>query len=290
MQDPDNDQRSLKNVKLTRRFHWPYFGGWLRLTIGLVVFVEVSTLYMLSSLDPANLPFAPGTLVAGSALMTVAGVSALVALGRFSAHRIAGVHLRTEKVLRQLAEGKQDVQLRFRSEDELEDVEAAFEAMVWHLQSSEPPVSATEEQPEDEEAAANNRRSWRNIQMTSRYHHKYMAIWMLISLGLLTAAYGALLLLFYVLHYQGHGPDPTVLTLVVTPFVIAMAGLVMWRGYLTAHRLAGVHLRLANVFHSIARGERDVELRFRSYDRLENLEAAFAQMMEWVNTRDRQLA
>ncbi|NQT92658.1 MAG: hypothetical protein HQ559_07850, partial [Lentisphaerae bacterium] len=48
---------------------------------------------------------------------------------------------------------------------------------------------------------------------------------------------------------------------------------------LTAHRIAGPYIRLRQVFESVGKGDFQQSLKFRDYDRLEEVEEAFNAMM-----------
>jgi nitrogen fixation/metabolism regulation signal transduction histidine kinase len=96
------------------------------------------------------------------------------------------------------------------------------------------------------------------------------------------ACYAQGLLFFYLAHYinPGEGMNLNVVFAGATLLALGVGAGVIWKGFQTAHRLAGVHIKLMNTFHRIAAGEPNVNLKFRAYDRLENLEVAFAAMME----------
>lgn len=283
------EQRSLKNLHLTKRFHWSYFGGWLTFTIALLLLLEGLVVTILSSLDPQSLPFSPLGAIGASILAAILCIGALIGLGRFSAHRIGGVHLRTESVLRKVAQGELGERLKYRADDDLEDVESAFDRLLLYLKSDQAPIAEEVSPDPSRLERGRQRRHWRNMQMTSRYHLKYMAVWVLVSLALVVGNYGAAMLYLYYRYYQFDSSDPTALSLVLTALAVGLAGAVVWHGYLTAHRLAGVHLKLASVFDRLSRGERDVQLKFRAYDKLDSLEQAYQAMIAWIGERDKAL-
>jgi len=281
------NKRSLKNIALTRRFHWAYIGDWLLLTVALVVVAECLLLAIVNTLSSSSLFFDPQKVSLLSVLVCVVVILGLACLGALWAHRIAGVHIRSESVLRQAAAGDLSVQLRFRAGDDLEEVEDAFQAMMATLRG-EPPEEALSETPslQEESVAERERRSWQNMELTSRYHYKYMAIWILTSIFFLAVAYTTVVLYLYVLNYSGGDFQLEPLVWFVTLSSGIIGGYLVWRGIKTSHRLAGVHVKLARTFQRVARGEKDVTLRFRAGDKLDAIEAAFEDLMNSCRQSD----
>jgi len=66
-------------------------------------------------------------------------------------------------------------------------------------------------------------------------------------------------------------------------FILAIIGM----GIMTAHRIAGPYVRLRSVFNEVGGGNMDCRLRFRSYDGLEDLEAAFNRMMDTLQGKQK---
>lgn len=283
------EQRKISNLALTGKYHWPYVKGWLLFTIFLTLLVEsfaLGCLYVVQATNP-DIPISGYAMV--SALVATLVIIGLTARGMLWAHRIAGVHLRTESVFRKIADGDQTARLRYRSSDRMDDVEDAFDRMIERIIENKVSLVAGSESDdeEDDSPQANERRSWKSMQMTSKYHLSYMAVWLLISLGLVMACYAQGLLFFYLAHYAGpgEGMNLNLVFLGATLIALAVGAGVIWKGFQTAHRLAGVHIKLVNTFNRIAGGEPNVTLRFRAYDRLDNLEAAFQAMMDSLSSR-----
>jgi methyl-accepting chemotaxis protein len=274
-----SEKRKFKNVTLTGKYHWPYVGRWLVLNIFLVLLVEgfvLGSLHLVRNSD-VSLPLTRYATV--STLVAVLIIAGLTVLATVWAHRIAGVHIRTENVFNRIASGDTNASLRYRSSDQLEDVEEAFDRMMESLAKT----GRTDIQPPREETPeARERRSWKNVQMTSKYHFNYMAVWLLVSVGMLMACYASILFFLYLRHYLDASSNLslTLLYTILTLITVLFAAVVIWRGFLTAHRLAGVHIKLIQTFDRVARGEGGVELRFRSYDKLGHLENAFQNMLE----------
>ena len=278
------EQRKISNIALTGKYHWPYVKGWLLFTIFLTLLIETFALGCLYLVQNANPELSITKYVIVSGLIAALVVVGLAARGALWAHRIAGVHLRTESVFNQIASGDSSIRLRYRTSDRMEDVEEAFDRMMDRILEGKVSLTAGEEleQEDDDSPQARERRSWRNMQMTSKYHLSYMAVWLLISLGLIMACYAQGLLFFYLSYYlnPGEGMNLNFVFAGATLIASALGAGVIWKGFQTAHRLAGVHIKLMNTFQQIAAGEPNVTLKFRAYDRLDNLEVAFAAMME----------
>ncbi len=283
------EQRKITNVALTGKYHWPYVKGWLLFTVFLTLLIESFALGCLFIVQTANPELSITKYIVVSGLIAALVIVGLAARGTLWAHRIAGVHLRTESVFNEIAGGDHSVRLRYRTSDQMEDVENAFDLMMEHILEGKLSARAeTESDDEDDDSAqARERRSWKNMQMTSKYHLSYMAVWLLISLALIMACYAQGLLFCYLAHYinPGEGMNLNLVFAGATLIAIALGVGVIWKGFQTAHRLAGVHIKLINTFHRIAAGEANVTLKFRAYDRLDNQEAAFGSMMDSLNRR-----
>lgn len=129
------------------------------------------------------------------------------------------------------------------------------------------------------------KRSLRNIVLTAKHHNAYLGNWVLISLSLLGFVY---LLILYHLHSLSQSElAPHLLGVVVGATILAgvLAGLVGVYGVLTAHRIAGVHIKIKNVLDQVKEGRLDTRVRFRAYDKLDEVEQAFNSMMDVLQTR-----
>lgn len=266
-------KRSIKNVLLTRRYHWPYVGNWLVLNILLVVGLQTLVMLTLRMVPTTALPVTLNTAIALSVLAAILVVIGLSVLALVWANRIAGVHIRTERVLREVADGDMSVRLSFRASDQLEDVEDSFNAMMSRLQRKESaPESLTRESDNE---GSRERRTWRNMQQTSRYHWRYMAVWICVSVGLLISLYGGILVYAHARYFFGRGLDLNLVIVVATLLTVVASGLAIFNGFKTAHRLAGVHIKLIQTFDRVGHGQTDVELKFRAYDKMEGVEDAW---------------
>lgn len=273
---------------LTKRFHWPYVGGWLLLNIALTIILEFFVLYSLTRLKHVELPWPLEYYLFLTATFAVGFIATTSFIGLSWAHRIAGVYIRIERVFLAIAEGDHTQRLRFRASDQLEQLEQAFHAMMLSFEGPTKEQNVLESVDDDDDEAdeedpdAKERRSWKNMQLTSKYHFAYMTVWVIISLGQLILVYAAGFFAFQISAYtepQGLASSSSALPLIAAAVGLTLGFVILWQGMKTAHKIAGVHIRLERTFRRIARGERDLELRFRASDKLEPLERAFATMM-----------
>jgi methyl-accepting chemotaxis protein len=140
------------------------------------------------------------------------------------------------------------------------------------------PNAAPPEQPAKSGTSAElggDRRSWKNFSLTSRHHYNYRGLHVLISFSLLALTSYTCAFCILCLHL---GQEQAMAHLVLALTLVAGAAL-FWQARSKAHELAGVHLKLAQTLRRVSDGEKGVTLRFRSSDKLENLELAFDKMM-----------
>lgn len=126
------------------------------------------------------------------------------------------------------------------------------------------------------------RRSIKNVKMTSKYHLPYMGTPLIFSITLILCIWGLVLHRLFELAssgkdlpYQEIASLSTLVATVVSVFAIAAA-------VLAAHRIAGVHIKLGQTFQRVEDGDLSTRLKFRSTDKLEEVEDAFNSMMEAV--------
>ncbi len=128
------EKRSLKNVTLTRKYHWPYFGRVISITLVLVFIVfgyHLIYLHTFAALDP---DFPLQSLQMISTLMVVILSGLVISLGVMTAHRVAGPHIQLQTICDKIAAGDLSRRVEFRSGDRLEDVEESFNKMMDKLQ------------------------------------------------------------------------------------------------------------------------------------------------------------
>ncbi len=134
-------------------------------------------------------------------------------------------------------------------------------------------------------AKCQEKRSLRNVVMTTKHHSTYMGNWVMMSLGFIAMIY--LLILYHLYSLSLSDAPPQLVGVVAGATILAglLAGLVGFYGVLSAHRIAGVHIKLKNVLDDVREGNLDARLRFRSYDRLDDVEDAFNSMMDVLQAR-----
>jgi methyl-accepting chemotaxis protein len=140
-----HSKRQLRNVRLTRKFHFLYFGLWILITLCLLVISNVFLyLFMqertgdIHTSDVAALQdylrmraIFIGVLVTEGLVFAVG----IVGLAILTAHRIAGPYIRLKSACREVEGGNLDYVLRFREYDRLDDLEEAFNAMLAAVRS-----------------------------------------------------------------------------------------------------------------------------------------------------------
>lgn len=130
------------------------------------------------------------------------------------------------------------------------------------------------------------KRSLRNVSLTLKHHWTYLGQWVLITITLV------LLLYFVTIHHLYSLAEPGnqdyIMTLMTLASLIAalLSTAVVFLGVLTAHRIAGVHVKLRSTFLAIRDGKTKVRLRFRKQDKLDDLAEAFNAMMESLVERE----
>lgn len=131
-------------------------------------------------------------------------------------------------------------------------------------------------------AQQQQRRSLKNIALTKKYHMPYMGLSILLALMLLGALYGLLLMHFSDLIKNGVDFPLTSAVIITTGVTLVLGFGIIFTGVLAAHRIAGVHIKMRNVFNAIEQGDLDTVLRFRKDDKLEQVEEAFNCMMDVI--------
>lgn len=127
---------------------------------------------------------------------------------------------------------------------------------------------------------ARPRRSIKNVVLTKSYHLLYMGPQAFITLLILGLIFAILIRRVLLMAQEGHDIPYLALSSGIALAVSAVGFLVCGAAVLSAHRMAGVHIKLAQVFDSIAEGRFETRLKFRSTDKLEDVESAFNQMMD----------
>ena len=129
------------------------------------------------------------------------------------------------------------------------------------------------------------RRSLKNVTMTTKYHMLYMGPSIFLSLCLLVLLYASSV--YHIYRLGQLGPEvPVQMMLVVATLVATLLGiLLVGSGVLAAHRISGVHIKLANVLNQVREGDLSTRVYFRNTDKLEDVQDAFNNMMETLEKR-----
>ncbi len=124
------------------------------------------------------------------------------------------------------------------------------------------------------------KRSLRNVSLTLKHHWTYLGQWVLLTITLIILLYSVSIHHLYSLVRPGNGPY--IMSLMTGASLVAAllcTGIILL-GVLTAHRIAGVHVKLRSTFLAIRDGKTKVRLRFRKEDKLDDLAEAFNSMMD----------
>ena len=123
-------KRSLKNVSLTRKYHMPYMGTSIFLSLSLLGIVYGLSLYRFLELakSGAEAPFMAMFVI--STILTILMGILIVGANILAAHRIAGVHIKLKNTFDQITADDLSGRLYFRKEDKLEELQDSFNAMM----------------------------------------------------------------------------------------------------------------------------------------------------------------
>lgn len=143
------DQRSIKNIKHTSKYHFLYIGNVLLVSLGLVVLLYLMILKRIIEMTLGQDPEIVQGLVASVTIGAIA-VGALVTLvALLQAHRVSGVHIKLRHTFDRVAAGDMNTKLTFRKSDRLTDVEESFNAMMAAIRAKLPEDEVAEKSEED---------------------------------------------------------------------------------------------------------------------------------------------
>ena len=138
-------------------------------------------------------------------------------------------------------------------------------------------------------------RSFRNLKLTERYRFQYLGHWVLICF-LFLALLDVAVFLLYEQMWQSTVPQGadlaseqawrfaqvgSALSLISVLFAVAIILLAVY----TAHRIGGPLLAMKRTMAAVRDGNLDQRLHFRGYDKLDDVELAFNEMMDAVQER-----
>lgn len=129
------EKRTLKNVVMTRKYHWLYIGKMVTVTLCMVAIIYAYMLAQLVTLSrvDGSFPFQISAIITTTGALVVCAL--VIYLGMLTAHRVAGPHIQLQNTFDEISNGHLDTRLKFRGGDRLEDVENAFNTMMDTLQA-----------------------------------------------------------------------------------------------------------------------------------------------------------
>lgn len=114
-------------VRYTLPYLGPFAGLWVLVTLAAVAVAAISSYLVIDAARASDDTSVGGMLL----LQTVLIAIAVVGLGVFTTHRLAGPWIAVRRALDQVREGDLDTELRIRSRDaHLREVERSFNEMV----------------------------------------------------------------------------------------------------------------------------------------------------------------
>lgn len=132
-----------------------------------------------------------------------------------------------------------------------------------------------------------NQRSLKNMTLTSKHHFHYVGSLLTVLLAFVVLFYFFAMYQYYSITLGRSDFDAfswtAVLGLTIIGGILAVG--VSFVGAVTAHRIAGVHVKLKNVMKQVEDGDLEAKLKFRNTDKLEDVEEAFNAMMASLKAR-----
>ncbi len=140
-----------------------------------------------------------------------------------------------------------------------------------------------------------HQRKLRNVKFTEKYRFQYLGLWMMVCFFFIALLNVAVFLLYEQMRLlaQPEGVDVELgLALDQTATMVTILGLTLAFGFavvalavFTAHRIGGPYIALKRTMAAIREGDLNQRLKFRDYDKLEDLEGAFNEMMDSIQAR-----
>ena len=135
-----------------------------------------------------------------------------------------------------------------------------------------------------------SKRRLSNVKLTTAYHFRYMGLWVAVCGALLLAA-NVLLFMLVQIHFQElieSNPDARAhflslhrkANVAILAEAVVMLFVIAFMAKFTAHRIAGVFIRLQRTCDTIREGNRAQRLKFRKTDGLEHVEKSFNGMLD----------
>jgi methyl-accepting chemotaxis protein len=144
------EKRSVLSIVKTAKYHMPYIGNVLAVTLGLLALLYLLLLQRLMEATAGEDPALVKNLVAALTIAALAVGSLITLVALLQAHRVAGIHIKLKATFDRIKDGELDAQLKFRESDRLNDVEDSFNQMMEAVRARIPTEDASSEsKPED---------------------------------------------------------------------------------------------------------------------------------------------
>ncbi len=155
-------QRSLKNLKMTRRYRFQFLGAWMVVLTVLIVMLNVS-IYINYSLMWESTPNLGADFItrlahhkwfAGASMLILSAIllGTMTSLALFSGHRIGGPYIALKRTMNEIRDGNYDARLHFREYDRMDDVQDLFNQTMDVMQAEVQKAKGTTNWDEEEEA------------------------------------------------------------------------------------------------------------------------------------------
>lgn len=141
-----SQKRSIRNLSLTKDYHYRYLGLWVIITVSLmlssniVLFLWLQEHFLglesiVSDLHTSYIEL-KNYVIFGLVIESIAFATGIVALAKLTAHRIAGPYIQLQKTFDAIRDGQHDARLHFRKYDNLDHVAKSFNDMMDVLSKS----------------------------------------------------------------------------------------------------------------------------------------------------------
>jgi methyl-accepting chemotaxis protein len=140
-----------------------------------------------------------------------------------------------------------------------------------------------------------HQRKLSNVKLTEKYRFQYLGLWMMICFFFIALLNVAVFLLYEQMRLLaqpegvdvelGLALDHSAAMVTILALTLAFGFSVVALAIFTAHRIGGPYIALKRTMAAIREGDLSQRLKFRDYDKLEELEAAFNEMMDSVQAR-----
>jgi methyl-accepting chemotaxis protein len=136
-----SDRRSIRNIRLTARFHSRYLSVWLVSAIVPIVALNVAIYFLFRALwqtsyageDASLHVVTPSAIVGIIVVETVLLCLNLIGLAAITVHRISGPYINLKRSFGRVRGGDIGYRMKFRKDDRLDDIADEFNGMMDEL-------------------------------------------------------------------------------------------------------------------------------------------------------------